>query len=129
MHARVVLGVGKGVLFREVSSVQECPYDERFHCNNIHSLLPVPIQFITSTFQAVLITDGSASYAVFIYDCGGMEWDGAIIGWAKSSTLYEKHTLSGFSSDDIGCRYSSSYSAVIYRVDRTVGTYSKQHTL
>ena len=24
MHARVVLGVGKGVLFREVSSVQEC---------------------------------------------------------------------------------------------------------
>ena len=26
--ARVVLGVGKGVLFREVSSVQECPYRE-----------------------------------------------------------------------------------------------------
>ena len=33
MHARVVLGVGKGVLFREVSSVQECPHRERerFH--------------------------------------------------------------------------------------------------
>ena len=34
MHARVVLGVGKGVLgkgvlFREVSSFQECPYRER----------------------------------------------------------------------------------------------------
>ena len=29
MHARVVLGVGKGVLFREVSSVQECPHRER----------------------------------------------------------------------------------------------------
>ena len=26
MYARVVLGVGKGVLFREVSSTQECPY-------------------------------------------------------------------------------------------------------
>ena len=25
MHARVVLGVGKGVLFREVSSTQGCP--------------------------------------------------------------------------------------------------------
>ena len=25
----VVLGVGKGVLFREVSSVQECPFRER----------------------------------------------------------------------------------------------------
>ena len=24
-----VLGVGKGVLFRDVSSVQECPYRER----------------------------------------------------------------------------------------------------
>ena len=29
MYARVVLGVGKGVLFREVSSVQECPHRER----------------------------------------------------------------------------------------------------
>ena len=29
MGARVVLGVGKGALFREVSSVQECPYRER----------------------------------------------------------------------------------------------------
>ena len=29
MHARVVVGVGKGVLFREVSSVQECPHRER----------------------------------------------------------------------------------------------------
>ena len=26
MHARVVVGVGKGALFREVSSVQECPH-------------------------------------------------------------------------------------------------------
>ena len=30
--ARVVLGVGKGVLFREVSSVQECPQREKFLC-------------------------------------------------------------------------------------------------
>ena len=29
MHARVVVGVGKGVLFREVSSVQECSHRER----------------------------------------------------------------------------------------------------
>ena len=28
MHARVVVGMGKGVLFREVSSVQRCPYRE-----------------------------------------------------------------------------------------------------
>ena len=29
MYASVVLGVGKGVLFREASSVQECPHRER----------------------------------------------------------------------------------------------------
>ena len=29
MHARVVLGVGKGVLFREVYSFPECPHRER----------------------------------------------------------------------------------------------------
>ena len=29
MHARVVVGVGNGALFREVSSVQECPHRER----------------------------------------------------------------------------------------------------
>ena len=35
MHARVmVLGVGKGVLFREVSSVQECPHRERDSIHN-----------------------------------------------------------------------------------------------
>ena len=43
------LGAGKGVLFREVSSVQECPHRERFHyikytdvplyCYNIHQAL------------------------------------------------------------------------------------------
>ena len=32
MHARVVLGVGKGVLFREVSSVRDSLLIERFHC-------------------------------------------------------------------------------------------------
>ena len=39
MHARVVLlGVGEGVLFREVSSVQECPHRERerFHSLSMH---------------------------------------------------------------------------------------------
>ena len=34
MHARVVLGVGKGVLFREVSSIQEHPYKST-HAGNL----------------------------------------------------------------------------------------------
>ena len=40
MHARVVLGVGKGVLFREVSSVQDREI-ERFHCNNDVQYSPI----------------------------------------------------------------------------------------
>ena len=75
------------------------------------------MQFTTSTFQCVLITDGSASYAVFIYDCGGMEWGGAEIGWQATSSLYQKHNLSGYYSTDVGCAYSSSYSAIVYRLD------------
>ena len=43
MHARVVLGVGKGVLSREVSSVQECPHRKRerevpLHCTCLHTV-------------------------------------------------------------------------------------------
>jgi hypothetical protein len=73
--------------------------------------------FVTSTFQAVLITDDYDSYAVFIYQCGGMEWSGATIGWGYSISLYEEHSLSeGSYSDDIGCRYSSTSSAIIYDV-------------
>ena len=46
MHARVVLGVGKGVLFREVSSVWRCLH-RGFHCIQksfyvVQSHLPEP---------------------------------------------------------------------------------------
>ena len=75
-------------------------------------------QFITNTFQGILITDGADSYAVFIYVCGGMEWGGGEIGWQDSSSDYASHYLSGSSiSNDIGCLYSSSYSAVVFRLD------------
>ncbi|CAI8034981.1 Vitellogenin receptor [Geodia barretti] len=73
--------------------------------------------FDTSTFQAVLITDDYDSYAVFIYQCGGMEWGGATIGWSYSRNLYEEHYLSeAYYSYDIGCTYSSTSSAIIYDV-------------
>ena len=54
---------------------------------------------------------------MFIYECGGMEWGGATIGWAYSSSLYEEHYLSGSSSSsNIGCRYSFTSSAIVYDV-------------
>ena len=43
MHARVVLGAGEGVLIKEVSSVQRCPYREVPLYNLSHSSLsPTP---------------------------------------------------------------------------------------
>ena len=87
------------------------------HHNIVNGIASIIIVSQTSTFQGVLITDGSASYAVFIYECGGMEWDGATIGWAYSSTLYERHNLSGTRSAEVGCRYSATNSAIVYRLD------------
>ena len=46
-----------------------------------------------------------------------MKYGGATIGWAVSSTMYETHPLSGdFSSKNVGCEFSSSYSAIIYKI-------------
>ena len=74
-------------------------------------------QFITNTFQGILITDGLNSYAVFIYECGGMEWDGGEIGWRNGFSEQVSHPLSGSShSDAIGCFYSNTYSAIVYRL-------------
>ena len=74
-------------------------------------------QFITNTFQGILITDGRNSYAVFIYECGGMEWGGGEIGWRDGSSEQVSHPLSGSSnSNDIGCLYSNTYSAIAYRL-------------
>ena len=46
-----------------------------------------------------------------------MEWGGATIGWQATSSLYQEHYLSGPNSADVGCEYSSSSSAIVYRLD------------
>ena len=46
-----------------------------------------------------------------------MKYGGATIGWAASSTMYETHPLSGdLFSKNVGCEFSSSYSAIIYKI-------------
>ena len=76
------------------------------------------LQFATNTFQGILIGDSISSYAVFIYDCGSMGWGGGVIGWQDDFSQYNSHYLSGESdSNDIGCLYSNSYSAVVFKID------------
>ena len=77
------------------------------------------MQTVNNTFQGILITDGTDSYAVFIYECGGMEWGGGVIGWQASPSHYASHSRSADSQNsNIGCLYSSSYSAVVYKLSK-----------
>jgi hypothetical protein len=83
----------------------------------MHTDVYCNLQFTTNTFQGILITNGTDSYAVFIYECGGMEWDGGEIGWRDGSSQQVTHPLNGSSnSSDIGCLYSETYSAIVYRL-------------
>ena len=88
-------------------------------------------QSITNSFQGILITDGDSSYAVFIYECGGVEWGGGVIGWQANSSHFEEHFLSDKpDSDVIGCWYSDTYSAIVYRLDsKTVYIYTTLYTM
>ena len=65
------------------------------------------------------MTDGESSYAIFLYECGGMEWGGGVIGWQATPSDYESHHLSQNSdNDEIGCLYSTTTSAVTYPVGK-----------
>ena len=86
------------------------------HSNSLQSC--AFMQSKTNTFQGILITNGSSSYAVFVYDCGSMEWGGGVIGWQEGSSQYNSHYLSGdINSNDVGCLYSNTYSAVVFKID------------
>uniref|UniRef100_A0A8D2CW48 Mucin-4 n=1 Tax=Sciurus vulgaris TaxID=55149 RepID=A0A8D2CW48_SCIVU len=53
---------------------------------------PAQRTFGTNTYQAILSTDGSRSYALFLYQSNGMQWD--------STQRWGNQVLMGFSSGD-----------------------------
>ena len=77
-------------------------------------------QYTTNSFQGVIITDGSVSYAVFLYACSYMRWSGnAVIGWQASSSYYRNHPLSGASNaKQIAClnNATSYYNTVLFKL-------------
>ncbi|CAI8046629.1 Vitellogenin receptor [Geodia barretti] len=76
---------------------------------------------VTNSFQAIIITDNIATYAVFIYECGGMEWGGGVIGWQARDYKYESHNFTEEShSNEIGCLGFSNYSSLVYRISHPV---------
>ena len=76
--------------------MQECLDIALFTCVNISQ---------ANTFQAILITNGTKSYAVYTYKCGEMEWgDESTIGFNAGGEYYENHPITGhFQSHYISC--------------------------
>ena len=75
----------------------------------------------SNTFQAIAITDGSRSYAVYTYRCGDLEWSGgATIGYngGPVGNFYANHPLSGSSASAIACLNSgvTEWSNVVYNI-------------
>ena len=69
-----------------------------------------------NTFQVILITDGTYSYTVFIYQCGLMGWDnGATIGFNAASETFANHNPS---TSAVAClnEQDSDWSNVLYRL-------------
>lgn len=79
----------------------------------------------TNTYQAVAITDGADSYAVFIYHCHLLQWTGLwsqpVIGFnAATGSLYSNHPYSFLSNaNEIACisdDYGSNFTSVIFKI-------------
>ena len=73
-----------------------------------------------NTFQAILITDGSKSYAVFTYRCEQLEWsDEATIGINTPDDIIINHPLSGTDLiDEIACIHvDSPWKNLIYELE------------
>ena len=73
-----------------------------------------------------MITDGSRSYAVFIYQCGLLQWSGlngfyrhAVIGYNMRGEPFFNHPLSGTSlATNVACTNSptTSWSTLVYAI-------------
>lgn len=80
------------------------------------------LQFIpqTNTFQAVVITSGNESYALFTYECGSMQWSSkAVIGISVNYTYTHVHRLSNtYRTNEVACINvpATVWSNVLYQI-------------
>lgn len=80
----------------------------------ISLLIIVLVLLQENTFQAILITDGNYSYAVFTYNCDLMEWDnGVTIGFGAGTEIYANHDPS---TSAVAClnRPETDWSNIVY---------------
>lgn len=64
-----------------------------------------------NNYQAIIVTDGISTYAIFSYMCGELQWsglgrsEGAVVGFNAEGSFYGNHPLSGYPSigESISC--------------------------
>ena len=74
----------------------------------------------SNSFQAVLVTDGTTSYCIFIYHCDLLLSSGAAIGFSASGNFSFNHRLSlQTHSNEVACsnRPDSDWNALIYVIN------------
>ena len=72
-----------------------------------------------NSYQAVLITDGERSYALFLYHCDLLISGGAGIGYFASGNFFENHPLAKSArSDSVACSNSphTAWNTLIYSI-------------
>ena len=95
--------------------------------------------FVTPSDQfipRVVITDGTESFALFIYQCGAVSWYGnATVGFNAGGTWFENHPLSGTSSvSSVACLNSTGgiWTTLVYKLTPAgkskIDTSSYMHT-
>ncbi len=76
-----------------------------------------------NTLQAVLITNGTASYAVFTYQCGSIGWarSSAVIGYNAAGLVFDNHPMSGQGAMALACNNTpaSNWTNVLYDLMQT----------
>ena len=69
-----------------------------------HKIYKIILLFLiatqTNSYQAIVITDGADSYALFTYHCEQLEWTGywrhGVVGYNANGEHYDNHPASGF---------------------------------
>ena len=73
-----------------------------------------------NTYQTILITDGTHSYAVFIYKCGLLEWgDDPTIGFNAPGDFYHNHEISYPGIDCVNYP-NSNWSNIVYLLSNVI---------
>ena len=73
-------------------------------------------------FQGVIITDGSTTFAAFLYSCPNIKWSGlfnkAQVGWQATDSHFRTHPLSGtVNVNEVACLNNASiYTTLLFKL-------------